>query len=69
MADPEEMYQMLKRRDAEIAALRGVIESLIAEFASMYADDEQAKAYERASERLREIYDGHGFRSDGRLRG
>ncbi len=65
----EELYELLKRRDEAIVRLRRVIESLIHELAEMYAEDEKEKASERAYAVLREVFDEHGLRSDGSVRG
>lgn len=60
---------MLVRRDAELTALREVIQDLISEFANLYADTEADAAYNRATSTLAEVYYQHGFKSDGRFRG
>ena len=64
----EEMYELLQRRDNEIAVLRGYIEALEEELRRARGESAHEFAREDANKRLNELRYEHGLRSDGRLR-
>ena len=60
--------EILGQKDTEIRVLRMVVESLTHAYAEMYGEHGKGVAYESAMNTLREVYNEHGLRSDGRMR-
>lgn len=65
----EEQYDLLKRRDEEIAALYGYIGSLEEELREARGESAHQFAREDADKRISELRYQHGLRSGGGLRG
>lgn len=66
--DAEALYELLKVRDEEIAALRKLVDAMVYEFAELYAEDRKGAAHDAAVSTLRDLYEQCGFKSDGRFR-
>ena len=64
-----EMYELLKRKDEEIAALYDLVEAMRHRIAEAMAEDAESKAWERAYKDLGRLFYEQGFKSDGRWRG
>lgn len=69
MASGEEMYELLKRRDAEISALRELLKAIRSEYAQLASQLASEREYEEATHRIDLLFYEHGFKSDGRFRG
>jgi hypothetical protein len=65
----EQMYELLKRKDAEIAALRELVSALRNRFAEAASEHAAEEAWPRAYESLSGLLYDHGFKSDGSWRG
>lgn len=68
MTEAETMYDLLRRRDAEITALRELLQAIKAEYAQLASELASQKEYEEATGRIDELFYRHGFKSDGRYR-
>lgn len=64
----EEMYELLRRRDAELVALRQYVASVEEELREARGDSAHQFAREDADEKLRALRYQHGFKTDGRWR-
>jgi len=64
-----EMYELLKRKDAELVAYRALVEALRARFAQAASEEAASSAWKDAYQELGSLFYEHGFKSDGRLRG
>jgi hypothetical protein len=65
----EDLYELLKRKDRELAAYRELVDALrnlIAETAQAVESD---SAWKRAWDEIGTVFYEHGFKSDGRFRG
>ena len=65
----EELYELLKRRDAEIVALREYIGAVEEELREARGESAHQFAREDADKKLSALRYEYGFKSDGRFHG
>ena len=65
----EDLYELLKRKDAELAAYRELVEHLRSRVAEAAAEHAQSEAWQRAWDDLGHVFYECGFKSDGSWRG
>lgn len=65
----EDMFELLKRKDAEIAAYKELVDALRRHFAQASSEYEAESAYQRAYRELDSVFYEYGFKSDGGWRG
>jgi hypothetical protein len=68
-SDAEGMYALLKRRDAELVALRVYVNALENELREAIGEDHRQQGWESADKQIASLREEHGFKSDGRFRG
>lgn len=65
----EDLYELLKRKDAELAAYRELVDKLRSHVASAAADHAHSEEWKHAWDGLGSVFHECGFKSDGSWRG
>lgn len=65
----EDLYELLKRKDAELAAYRDLVDRLRSHIASAASEHAQSEEWRRAWDDLGHVFYECGFKRDGNWRG